>query len=361
MAAGRASRRAEALLHTAPRGGERRAQVGRLLLLNSGTVLVLTGVLDGWWPVTVAGASGVAVAVAGHGIALARLKRRALPGRFGSTVRYYVAATCLLPVGAALGTALAGSLPERLHEQVAVAHATVNLLGWLGLSVLGTLVTLWPTILRTRIPAGAERTAQRTLPLLVLAVLVAAAGALAGLQLVAALGLLGYLAGLALAARPFAAATRGRAPSSYPAWSVLSGLVWLVGCLALLTAAVASAPSWLVAGDRLGAVVPFLAVGFAAQVLLGALSYLLPMALAGGPAAVRAANAVVDRWRAVRLGAVNVGLLACAVPAPAVVHTVGAGLVLAGLAAFLPLLLLSLRAAGRVRRATAAAAETTAA
>jgi nitrite reductase (NO-forming) len=342
---------AEALLHTGSRDGDHRAQASRLLLLNGGTVGVLAGVLADWLPLTVLGATAVAVAVTGHGIALARRTRRALPGRFSSTVRYYVAAACFLPVGAILGTTLAGSLPERLHEQVAVAHATVNLLGWVGLTVVGTLVTLWPTILRTRIPAGAERAAQRALPLLVVAVLVAAGSALAGVQLLAAAGLLGYLAGLGLTARPFAAAARSRPPSSYPAASVLSGVCWLLGCLAVLTVGIATAPSWLVAGDRLGAVVPYLAVGFGTQVLLGALSYLLPMALAGGPAPVRAANAVMDRAWPVRIAGVNAALLACALPVPGPVRTAAAAVVLAGLASFLPLLLLSLRAAQQVRRA----------
>src|SRR5664280_2931884 len=94
----------------------------------------------------------------------------ALPSRFGATVRYYVAAAGLLPVGAALGTALARGLGDPVHEQVILAHVSLNVLGWIGLTIVGTLVTLWPTMLRTRIAAGSERAARRALPILVLAI-----------------------------------------------------------------------------------------------------------------------------------------------------------------------------------------------
>jgi len=341
---------ADALLHTAPRDGARRLQSVRLLLLNSGVIGVLTGVLSGLWPVTALGATAVAAAAAWHGVALVQLTRRALPSRFGATVRYYVAAACFLPVGAALGTTLARGVPGRLHEQVTVAHATANVLGWMGLTVVGTLVTLWPTMLRTRIAAGSERAARRALPILVLAILVAVGGALIGLRALVALGIVGYLTGLGLVARPFVAAARSKAPSSYPTWSVLAGLVWLLGCLSSLAVGIGTASSWAVAGDRLGSVAPFLAAGFGAQLLLGALSYLLPMALAGGPAPVRAANAVMDRGGALRIVLVNAGLLVCALPVPGVVRATCSALVLGGLTSFLPLLFLAIRASRQAKR-----------
>jgi hypothetical protein len=37
-------------------------------------------------------------------------------------------------------------LPDEWHERVLVAHVAVNVLGWMGITVLGTLVTLWPTM-----------------------------------------------------------------------------------------------------------------------------------------------------------------------------------------------------------------------
>lgn len=148
---------ADALLKTAPRPADRRNQSIRLALLNLGVVVVVAGVLSDTWSVTLAGASAVSLAVLWHGLSLVVQIRRSLPGRFNATVRYYVAAAALLPVGAGLGTILARGLADPLHDQLVLAHAAINLLGWMGLTIVGTLVTLWPTMLRTRIADGAER------------------------------------------------------------------------------------------------------------------------------------------------------------------------------------------------------------
>lgn len=338
---------ADALLHTAPSELDRRRQSRRLVLENLGALAVLTGVVRGRWPVTLAGATAVGTAVGWHGAALAQLLRRALPSRFGPTVRYYVAAACFLPVGAALGTALARGLDYPRDEQAALAHVAVNVLGWVGLTVVGTLVTLWPTMLRTRIAAGSERAARRALPLLAGAVVVTAGGALTGVRLLAALGLAGYLAGLGMVAGAFVTTARGKRPSSFPTWSVLAGVLWLIGCLSVLTVGVATAGSWAEVADRLDGVALFVAVGFGAQLLLGALSYLVPMVLGGGPTPVRAANAVVERAAAVRVGVTNAALLVCVLPVPTAVRDVCSALVLAALTSFLPLLLLAVRASRR--------------
>ena len=307
---------ADALLHTPPAPGDRRVQSTRLLLLNGGVLGVVTGVLSDLWPVTVLGATAVVVAVAWHGVALVLQMRRALPSRFGATVRYYVAAAALLPVGATLGTILARGLSDPMHGQMRLAHAAVNLLGWMGLTVVGTLVTLWPTMLRTRMAEGTERAARHALPVLVTSVLVTAGGALLGARAAVVAGLVGYLGGLALVAVPFVRTALAKRPSSYPAWSVLAGLGWLVGSLAAMAVGVATAPTWQEVDERVSWVTPFLAAGFGAQVLLGALSYLVPMALGGGPTSVRAANTVLDRGGALRVTLVNGGLLVSVLPVP---------------------------------------------
>ncbi len=345
---------ADALLHTAPRPGDRRVQSARLLLLNGGAVLVVGGVLSDVWPVTLVGATAVVSAVGWHGVALVLQLRRALPSRFGATVRYYVAAAALLPLGAALGTILARGLSDPLHGQVKLAHAATNVLGWMGLTVVGTLVTLWPTMLRTRMAEGAERAARRALPTLTAAVLVTVGGALAGLRPAVVVGLLGYLAGLSLVAVPFVRAALGKRPSSYPTWSVLAGLTWLVGSLAALAAGVTTAGTWEIVDERVSWFTPFLAAGFGAQVLLGATSYLVPMALGGGPAAVRAANTVLDRGGALRITLVNGGLLVAVLPVPSVVRVITTLLVLGALAAFVPLLVLAIRASRRAKATTTA-------
>ncbi len=344
---------ADTLLHAPPRSGDARTRAIRLAMLNGGVAVVVAGVLSDVWPVTAVGATAVAGAAGWHGVALVGQLRRALPARFGATVRYYVAAAAMLPVGGFLGVLMARGLGDPRHVEVMLAHAAVNVLGWMGLTVVGTLVTLWPTMLRTRIAAGAERAAQRALPVLVGAVVVTAGGALAGHRVVAALGLVGYLAGLAVVAVPFASAARGKPPAHFPTWSVLAATAWLVGCVGALAVGVGTAPSWEAAHDRVEWFTPALAAGFGAQVLLGALSYLIPVALGGGPTPVRAANTVLDRGSVLRVVLANGGLLVCLLPVPTVVRVLASALVAGALAAFVPLLFAAMRASRRAKAAPA--------
>jgi nitrite reductase (NO-forming) len=339
----------DALLHSAD--DDRRGQDRRLLLLNGGVLAVVTGVVSDTWPATLLGATAVGSAVLWHGWTIVRQLRTALPARFGSSVRYYVAAACFLPVGAGLGTALARGLADPWHARLVVAHASVMLLGWVGLTVVGTLVTLWPTMLRTRIAEGAEAASARALPVLVGSVLVAAGGAAAGLRPVAALGVGGYVVGMLLTAPAFVVAVRRKPPSEFPAWSVLAGLTWLTGTLVTLAVGIGTASSWQRVDEVFGWLTPFLAAGFGAQVLMGALSYLVPVALGGGPTPVRAANAVLDRAAPLRLVLANAGLLLCALPVPSTVRVLASVLVLLALAATLPLLLLAVRASRRAKAA----------
>ncbi|MFN8194199.1 MAG: multicopper oxidase domain-containing protein [Nocardioidaceae bacterium] len=340
----------DAVLHARPAPGDRAVQTRRLLLLNAGILGVVVGVPGGWWPLTLTGAALVVGAVGWHAGALAALLRRALPARFSGTVRYYVAACGCLVVGAGLGATLARGLDDRWDQRLVLAHAACNILGWLGLTVVGTLLTLWPTMLRTRIAEGAERAAGRALPVLLVAVLVVVGGAASGSRPVAAVGLLAYLVGLGLVAPAMVAAARTKPPSDFPTWSVAAAVVWLTACVGRLGVGLLVASSWTEVDRLVDAVVPFLAAGFGAQVLLGALSYLVPVALGGGPTPVRTATRVLDRGGALRVAVVNAGLLVTALPAPAPVRVLASAAVLIGLAAFLPLLVLGVGASLRARR-----------
>ncbi len=126
-------------------------------------------------------------------------------------------------------------------------------------------------------------------------------------------------------------------------------MLWLVGCLVALVVEVLPAGSWSVVEARLEWFTPFLAAGFGAQLLLGAMSYLLPVALGGGPAPVRAATAILDRAGLPRVVATNAALLICVLPVPPAVRVVSSAVALAALASFLPLLVLALRASRTVR------------
>ena len=326
----------------------------RLVCLNAGAVGVIAGMLFERWYVVLAGGCLVAAAVTAHAVWLVRLMRRALPGRFSMTVRYYVAASALLPVGAALGVVmarggLAGDLPERLR----VAHETINLLGWVGLTVAGTLITLWPTMLRTRVADGAERAGRAALPVLLTGLGAAVTGTLLGPPPLAAPGMVVYAAGLVVAGRPWLREARVKAPRSCAAWSVAAGCAWLVGSLAFLSGVLVSTTSWITVGERASLLTAPLAAGWIAQVLLGALSFLVPVVLGGGPAAVRAATASLERAWPARLAVTNAALLLCVLRVPSTVRVACSVLLLMMLLFFLTLLVLTVVRGLRDRRAAA--------
>ncbi|GAB6859431.1 multicopper oxidase domain-containing protein [Microbacterium xylanilyticum] len=223
-----------ALLRIAPRVGDRRTQAWRLAFGNGGALLVLAGVVLGIWPVTLAGAALLVAAATWHGVSLWLRMRRSLPGRFGRTIRYYIAAAAMLVVGVGLGAWLAR---DHADHDLVLSHALLHVFGWIGLTVAGTVVTLWPTMLRTRADPRSAAGAVRALPVLAGGVAVAAAGAAAGLAPAVALGLLAYAAGLAIIAVSLWRAARQAVPHSFAALSVGAGLLWWIGCLAALAVA----------------------------------------------------------------------------------------------------------------------------
>ncbi|MHB1166711.1 MAG: cupredoxin domain-containing protein [Candidatus Nanopelagicales bacterium] len=313
----------------APPAPTRRDEAARIITANIGALVVVGGVMSGASAITALGALAVAAAVVAHVGALLRRLRRALPSRFAVTVRAYVAAGLLLVPGIALGVLLArGSWDATTHSRLLLGHVTVNLLGWVGLPILGTLVTLWPTMLHTRLAPDAERKARQALPLLIGGTLVTTTGALIGAGLLAATGVAGYLIGVWLSVGPMVTEMRQRPPAIFASWSALAGVVWLAGTLIAFGVVLASG-----ADDALSRIAAQLIaaalVGGVLQVLLGSLSYLVPVMMGGGPAAMRRRNARVDRALAPRLVMLNAALATWVLPSPSAVRVLVSALVLA--------------------------------
>jgi len=138
-----------------------RGAAARLIVLNAGVVTVLAGgTLDAPW-VGVAGAGAVFAALVAHLVWLVRRLRAALPARFAVTVHYYVAATVALLTGVPVGAMMLVT-DDAGKPRLVLFHAHINLMGWVTLTILGTLVTLWPTTCgpaspTTRRPAPARR------------------------------------------------------------------------------------------------------------------------------------------------------------------------------------------------------------
>ena len=345
----------QALLKTPTTIDDRAWQNRRIALLLLGATLVFVGVPTGWWPLTVAGATAVSTAVVWHGTQLWRRLRRALPGRFRVTVRYYLAAAACVPIGAGFGVWLARGVDDDLHGRLLVAHSMVMLLGWIGLTVTGTLVTLWPTMLRARLDDRAESLARQALPVLAAGVAVTAAGAALGQRLVALAGVATYAAGLAWWGRALLAPARQAPPRRFATWSVTAALAWGVVIVAWVGWRLASSSDWREVASGYGAVAAVAAVGFGAQLLFGALSHLIPTVLGGGPSVVRACSGELERAGLWRVTVVNVGLTTCLLPVPSTVRVAVSVVVLGALAAFIPLMFRGIRAAVAARRELVAA------
>ena len=115
------------------------------------------------------------------------------------------------------------------HARLVVAHSLMMALGWLGLTVTGTLVTFWPTMLRARMDDRAESLARQALPILIGGVLVSVAGALIGSSQLTALGLITYAGGLAWWGRALIAPARRSVPRRFTTVSAACALCWFVG------------------------------------------------------------------------------------------------------------------------------------
>ncbi len=330
---------AEALLKTRLAEEARSRQVARIRLLTLGVVVTCAGMLPSWPWLVVVGALLVSAAMVWYAAALGAQVQAALAPRFGFTVRAYVGAACLLPVGAVLGAIMAFSPGEPWQGRLLLAHQLVNVLGFVGLTVTGTLLTLWPTVLRTRIDSSVAQRSAAGLSGMFVGVLGATAGALSG-SLVMGTAFLaiygGSFAWVAVAlVRPAVRAARQERRVPLPLFPVLSigaGVAWFALTMLALVATWwrsgdAQLVSSLVAADVQRFTLPFVA-GFLLQVLLGAMSHLLPVTMGGGPRATTAALAVMSRFAVTRVVAYN---LAVALFALSAIDSALAGALFAGL------------------------------
>ncbi|WP_367319975.1 multicopper oxidase domain-containing protein [Streptomyces sp. HUAS ZL42] len=320
---------AVAMLH-APQP-DRRWSNARLAGVNAGAAGVLAGVWADLPVLTGAGCALLIAAVGAHLVVLVRMGRGALGGRLAPIADYYRAAAAALIVGAVLGWLLAtGQAGPQHYTGLKLAHVHVTLLGWIGLPVLGTLFMLWPTVLGVRMAERTTRLARRVLALTGGGLLITVAGLSAGRRSAAVLGVALYAVGVAVAAQLFARTVRRRpAISAAAAWMLAAAGGWLVvGVVTDLVLLVVRPPAEL--RDDIGSLLPVLLVGLVAQVLIGALTYLLPIVLTSGPKERAALRAVLERGWAARLVVLNLGVALLALPLPGPPGT--AGMLMAGAA-----------------------------
>lgn len=311
--------------------------VGAALVATHGLVAALS------WPVPVAAIGGVMYL---GGMALTALSVRG-SGRGGLMARRpivtvgYMAALANVGIGATLGTLMVAGWPPVLGDLAAVrsAHAWTNLVGFVSLVILATLLHFLPTVLGTRIVP--RRTAAAAVLGVALGSPLVVVGDVSGFAWIAACGAavtLGGAAALVAEARAVRAA-RGRWTTD-AGWHLLAsgGLLAGVAWFALGTAVASGVVVAHAAGLSNAAsawdsrlVLGPLVVGWAVQVLVASWTHLLPSIGPGGPVEHAVQRVILGRAAAARLAALNLGaaLIALGWP-PGIGPFVALGAALAG-------------------------------
>ena len=129
----------------------------------------------------------------------------------------------------------------------------------------------------------------------------------------AAAGMAGYGGGVAGSLVPAAREMRVRPPRNAAAWALLAANAWLI---AGIGADIAGLGAGLGQADRVlsAVLVPVLGIGVVAQILTGAMTFLLPVVAGGGPAGNKRLTAILERgWRSRTIMA-NAGVLVLVLP-----------------------------------------------
>lgn len=241
-----------------------------------GVGLALVGVAIGNNWITATGAVFVVVGLATLAGALVGAVRRSLLRRFDLSSRFYLVALAAGAVGVTLGGVLGAGVAESWYLRMRLVHSHLNLVGLVGLTIVGTLPTILPTFAHHKSVSGREALVAWWIAAGSVAAI--ASGLVLGAE---AVGVGTIMAGAALAV--VVAGVLGRLgrrglKGRLPYYQVTIGCGWLA--------------AWTVVdGGRLllgSTPEPFAAwttaviVGGVGQVLLGSFAYLVPV-LVGPP------------------------------------------------------------------------------
>jgi nitrite reductase (NO-forming) len=245
----------------------------QLAAWNGGTVLVAVGVTTQTTALTDAGGALIAAGLVLFAGALRAMQRRSLQ-QARWAVRWYQASAAGLGAGALVGVAMARGVAWP-HGSLLGAHLALNLAGWMGTAIIGTLHTFFPSLTQTRLRFG--RLQGATFGLWTAGVAALALGAAWGdaqavaagwLALAAAAGLLGASLLACLRAAPVAL--------TLPARLVALGQAFLpAGVLVALVATASGGASAPFLGPSRGALAVLLLAGWIGLTVSGSLLHLL--------------------------------------------------------------------------------------
>ena len=248
-------------------------------LINAGVAFIALGYPNGSGALVAIGGACFVVAISLVLFAVAAAWRRGLNHRHPLPMVMYAVAACAVLAGGTLGALLgSGAVHGPSFAAIRDTHLALNVLGWASVTIVATLITLLPTVLRIRIPRWNAPAA--------------AACMVAGVALLAG--------GLATRSRPVSAAgaltlfAAGIQVAVMVARAISGPRTWPVPVTAKH---MACAVAWFVCGGpalalacargTFDAFVPLLEViyvcGWVLQTLVGSWLYLVPVGRPGGP------------------------------------------------------------------------------
>ncbi len=279
----------------------------QFIAMNAGVTSIALGRLLGVPSLIGLGGAGFVVGAAILLWFVLRARRRSLNQRHRLPLQMYTFALGCVLIGGTFGALLGSASVHDAATYLALRHAhmTINVLGWVSVTIAATLITLLPTTLRVKMPAwhggwtagslavGALMTA------LGLAIRVTAVAAVGGLfELCGALGL-SWMVSRVLS-------TERSRPAPLAALHLVAGVIWFtIGCTALAISV------WHGVNGFDAFSLDFLSifiVGWIAQVLLGAWSFLLPNTRPGHPDVRRATLVAIEFAAWVQVVALNAGV-----------------------------------------------------
>jgi len=205
--------------------------------------------------------------------AIAAMRRSSLR-RSPWATRWYVSGACFLGLGMVAGSLLARGVPWS-HGDLLGAHMSLNLAGWFGAAIVGTLHTFFPSLTQTQL----RFPRMQGVAFLAWSGGVAALAAGYGWELepLALAGWLGLCAGaIALLVNVAACLRDATRPLSLPARIVAAAQPFLLaGLLVATVAAIEGGPSNALTGSTRTTVGTLLVSGWVGLTVLGSLTHLL--------------------------------------------------------------------------------------
>lgn len=247
----------------------------QLAVWNLGAVLVVAGVLSSVRTLSVIGA---AVLLAGLGLfvrGLHGLARRSIQTQPWA-LRWYLASAAMFMAGIVAGGVLAGGgmTAAEHRDELLGAHVALNIAGWFGTAIVGTLHTFFPSLTQTQLRWPMLQ--PQTFRVWVAGVLLLAAGFGFGVGALVVAGWIGLLAAALLLSANLLASVRAlQTPALLPARLIAAGQITLVASLAVMLVASLNDPLALPASL---AAVPLLLAGWLGLTVTGSMLHLLTVA-----------------------------------------------------------------------------------